>query len=160
MINKVATLKLVLKDLNATRALGLALGKAAKKSFLLLTLEGGLGVGKTTLCKSIVEGRLGEGLMVQSPTFNLLNIYENSEGRAYHYDLYRVKSKEELLELGLEEALKEDNLVLFEWPEHALSFLKSVERKIEIKLFQHGEERIVELNCNISELQKEIDQLG
>jgi tRNA threonylcarbamoyladenosine biosynthesis protein TsaE len=138
--------EVLLSSLEDTHLLGIKLGNAAKGSLCAIALKGELGVGKTTICKSIVEGRLSSPIEVQSPTFNLLNLYENEEGKVYHYDLYRLKDQKELMELGLEDALSGNNLVLFEWPKKALSFLNSVP-KILVNLSFNGPHRVAQIEC-------------
>ncbi len=98
-------------------------------------LQGDLGTGKTTLCKSIVSNYLDKELNVHSPTFTLLNIYETSRKRVYHYDLYRLKHENELLELGIEEAILSGDLILFEWPQVAKNYLANTKPIIEVKLY-------------------------
>lgn len=137
--------EVLLNSIEDTHLLGLKLGKATRGLLCAIALQGELGVGKTTMCKSIVEGRLGLTKEVQSPTFNLLNVYESEEDAVYHYDLYRLKSKKELTELGLEEAFLGNNLVLFEWPEKALDFLNAMPNKIFINLSFGRSSRVAQL---------------
>ena len=81
----------------------------------VLLLSGDLGSGKTTFTKLLVSSRrvVQE---VSSPTFALVNVYEGIDGiNIWHYDLYRLKSPEEIYELGLEESLKK-GITIVEWP--------------------------------------------
>ena len=94
--------------------------------FILLT--GNLGVGKTTFIKYIINSlqrinrqKLSE---VPSPTFNITNEYQIKKILIKHYDLYRIKNKKELNNLGIQENLKKQ-ITLIEWPEIA--------KKIKIK---------------------------
>ncbi|MCC8461816.1 MAG: tRNA (adenosine(37)-N6)-threonylcarbamoyltransferase complex ATPase subunit type 1 TsaE [Rickettsia endosymbiont of Ecitomorpha arachnoides] len=89
----------------------------------IVLLNGDLGSGKTFFCREIIKYFCGENTSIISPTFNLLQTYKSSNFTIYHYDLYRLKSPEEIYELGFEEALS-GNLVLIEWSEiikHLLS---------------------------------------
>ena len=88
--------------------------------FILLT--GNLGVGKTTFIKYIINSlqrinrqKLSE---VPSPTFNITNEYQIKKILIKHYDLYRIKNKTELINLGFQENLKKQ-ITLIEWPEIA-----------------------------------------
>ena len=82
----------------------------------VVLLIGNLGAGKTTLAKGILSG-LGaaEPDEVTSPTFTL--IHEYGGGRAYHIDLYRLDTPQQVATLGLEEIFDRDAVVLIEWGE-------------------------------------------
>tara|TARA_Y100000816_G_scaffold269837_1_gene233099 strand:+ start:323 stop:802 length:480 start_codon:yes stop_codon:yes gene_type:complete len=86
--------------------------------FILLT--GNLGVGKTTFIRHIINSlqkinkqQISE---VPSPTFNIINEYQIKSILIKHYDLYRVKNKKELYNLGIQENLKKQ-ITFIEWPE-------------------------------------------
>lgn len=81
-----------------------------------LLFYGDMGVGKTTLIKSIVR-ELNSTDKVTSPTFSIVNEYQSKDRNIiYHFDLYRIKSLEEAFNLGLEEYLDSNNYKLIEWP--------------------------------------------
>ena len=86
--------------------------------FILLT--GNLGVGKTTFTKYIINSlqRINRQVIseVPSPTFNITNEYQIKKILIKHYDLYRIKNKSELINLGFQENLKKQ-ITLVEWPE-------------------------------------------
>jgi tRNA threonylcarbamoyladenosine biosynthesis protein TsaE len=88
----------------------------------VIAFNGDLGVGKSFFCREIIKFLCGENTKVISPTFNLLQTYETPEYSIYHYDLYRLKHTSEIYELGIEEALA-DNVILMEWPEIAAPLL-------------------------------------
>ncbi|WP_299554701.1 tRNA (adenosine(37)-N6)-threonylcarbamoyltransferase complex ATPase subunit type 1 TsaE [Seonamhaeicola sp.] len=79
-------------------------------------LYGVMGVGKTTLIKSLVKC-LGSTDEVSSPTFSIVNEYEAGEQLIYHFDLYRINDLEEAFNFGIEDYLYTDNWVIVEWPE-------------------------------------------
>ncbi len=83
----------------------------------VVTLDGPLGAGKTSLARSVLIalGHLGE---VPSPTFAIVQPYEALRLPVFHADLYRIEEPSDLLELGLDEILSEGAL-LVEWPERA-----------------------------------------
>jgi len=85
---------------------------------LIVTITGELGAGKTTLAKAICRG-YGVTDDVTSPTFTLVHQYGAPRSPVYHLDLYRLRSPDELTNLGWDEILSEEALVLIEWPEHA-----------------------------------------
>ncbi|GHB81181.1 tRNA (adenosine(37)-N6)-threonylcarbamoyltransferase complex ATPase subunit type 1 TsaE [Persicitalea jodogahamensis] len=78
---------------------------------------GEMGVGKTTLIKKVCE-RLGVKRIVQSPTFSIVNEYDDSVGKpVYHFDFYRLKNENEAFDIGAEEYLYSGNYCFVEWPE-------------------------------------------
>jgi tRNA threonylcarbamoyladenosine biosynthesis protein TsaE len=81
----------------------------------VLALFGELGAGKTVFARSFIRARGGSG-EVPSPTFTLVQSYDLPNGLIYHFDLYRIEHPDEILELGMEEALSE-GICLIEWPE-------------------------------------------
>ncbi|XVN41115.1 MAG: tRNA (adenosine(37)-N6)-threonylcarbamoyltransferase complex ATPase subunit type 1 TsaE [Rickettsia endosymbiont of Argas persicus] len=80
----------------------------------IVLFNGDLGAGKTFFCREIIKYFCGENTAIISPTFNILQTYKADNFTIYHYDLYRLKSPEEIYELGFEEALS-GNLTLIEW---------------------------------------------
>ena len=71
-------------------------------------LKGELGSGKTTLARAILRAAAGDpALIVPSPTFTLVEVYETPRGTFWHFDLYRLETPEQVFELGWEEALAE-----------------------------------------------------
>ncbi len=91
----------------------------------VIALHGQMGAGKTTLVKAVVE-LLGSNDAVSSPTFSIVNEYAagNSGLKIYHADLYRLTDIEEVLNIGFEDYLNEDNCIIFiEWAEIATPLL-------------------------------------
>jgi tRNA threonylcarbamoyladenosine biosynthesis protein TsaE len=99
------------------RAWGERLGRAATAP-LVIALSGELGAGKTTLAQAICRGA-GVDASVTSPTFALVQRYQGARAPVYHIDLYRLESARELVNLGWDDVLRDDALVLIEWPERA-----------------------------------------
>ena len=99
-----------------------------------LALYGNLGSGKTVLARGIIRGFCGRSdLAVPSPTYSLVQPYENSAGnRLWHLDLYRLKQREEVWEIGLDEALSEA-ITIIEWPEILGDWLPVDHLKIELQ---------------------------
>jgi len=91
-------------------------------NYRIITLLGDLGAGKTTLVKSWLA-YLGVTERVTSPTFSIVNEYRLERKVFYHMDLYRLKSSEELGEIGIEEYIFGDSICLIEWPELIYDFL-------------------------------------
>ena len=89
----------------------------------IFAFHGELGAGKTTFIKALCE-QLGVKDVMSSPSFSLVNEYHDAEGRpVYHFDLYRLKSPQEALDIGLEEYLYSGNYCFIEWPERAEELL-------------------------------------
>ncbi|MGN0745965.1 MAG: tRNA (adenosine(37)-N6)-threonylcarbamoyltransferase complex ATPase subunit type 1 TsaE [Aristaeellaceae bacterium] len=97
-----------------TRACGERLARQLRAGDVLL-LMGNLGAGKSELTRGIARG-LGVTNTVTSPSFTILNVYEDGRVPLYHFDWYRLQSAEELFELGMEEYLGGDGVAVVEWP--------------------------------------------
>jgi tRNA threonylcarbamoyladenosine biosynthesis protein TsaE len=110
------TFSLPLADEAATERLGAALA-ARLRPRDVVALEGGLGAGKTTLARAILRAAAGDPeLIVPSPTFTLVEIYETPGASWWHFDLYRLEQPEQVFELGWEDA-RAEGVALVEWPE-------------------------------------------
>jgi tRNA threonylcarbamoyladenosine biosynthesis protein TsaE len=112
----------------------LALGKQLANQLrppCVVSLEGELGSGKTTLVKGIVAG-LGAAREdeVTSPSFTLVHEYGRNP-RVYHADLYRVEGSRDLVTLGLEDLMNEPAVLLIEWGEKSTLATASVRIKLE-----------------------------
>jgi tRNA threonylcarbamoyladenosine biosynthesis protein TsaE len=105
-----------LADETATEQLGATLAARLRPGDVV-GLEGELGSGKTTLARAILRAAAGDPeLIVPSPTFTLVEVYETARGTYWHFDLYRLEAPQQVFELGWEEALAE-GIVLVEWPQ-------------------------------------------
>lgn len=97
-----------------TRALGHRLAQLLLPGDVLL-LWGDLGAGKSELTRGLADG-LGISGPVSSPSFTILNVYEDGCIPLYHFDWYRLQSSEELYEMGMDEYLGGDGIAVVEWP--------------------------------------------
>lgn len=104
----------------------------------VICLKGTLGAGKTFFAKNFINSLQEKPSEVLSPTFNLLYSYETKKGEIFHFDLYRLKSADELENIGFFDALQ-SGISLIEWPEIAANFLPKNCTEIEIKIL--GEEK-------------------
>ena len=80
----------------------------------MLTLTGDLGVGKTVFTQGLAEG-LGIEEPVNSPTFTIVQVYEEGRLPFYHFDVYRIGDIEEMDEVGFEEYVMGEGVSLIEW---------------------------------------------
>ena len=96
-----------------TYALGEKIGQEAKPG-QVYTLIGDLGVGKTVFTQGVAAG-LGITEPVSSPTFTIVQIYEEGRMPFYHFDVYRIGDPEEMEEVGFEDCIYGEGLCLIEW---------------------------------------------
>ncbi len=96
-----------------TFAVGAQIGRDAKPG-QVYTLIGDLGVGKTVFTQGVAEG-LGITEPVNSPTFTIVQIYEEGRLPFYHFDVYRIGDVEEMEEIGYEDCFYGEGICLIEW---------------------------------------------
>lgn len=116
------------------------LGKELAKELVqgdIVAFYGDLGAGKTEFIKGICEALKTEQL-VTSPTFNIMNKYDyqshGSKNSIYHIDLYRIKDKEELSDIGFNECIfSNDSIKLIEWAENSEGNLPKSRINVSIK---------------------------
>ncbi len=102
----------------------------------VITLQGDLGAGKTTFTRALIQTLTNDTTEVLSPTFTLVQPYKTPNFMLWHYDLYRLKSKEEIIEIGLQESL-DHGVSVIEWPEIIEHLLPK--RRLDIQLTHQGE---------------------
>ena len=106
----------------------------------IILITGEVGTGKTTLIKEYCK-LIGVEEIVNSPTYTLINEYQNKRGKIVHMDLYRVKDINEINELGLFEYL-ENNIVIIEWPEIILKMIDIKHSMINITFINEKERKL------------------
>jgi tRNA threonylcarbamoyladenosine biosynthesis protein TsaE len=106
---------MILGDEAATVAVGEALARQLKAGDVV-TMTGDLGAGKTTLVRGVLHA-LGHQGEVPSPSFAIVQPYEDLDPPVWHADLYRIEDRSELAELGLDSL--GDGILIVEWPERA-----------------------------------------
>ena len=114
-----------------TLELGRRLGQQAKPGEVY-TLIGDLGVGKTVLTQGIAEGLEIEE-PICSPTFTIVQVYEERRMPFYHFDVYRIGDVEEMEEIGYEDYFYGDGLCMIEWANLIPEILPPYYREITIE---------------------------
>jgi tRNA threonylcarbamoyladenosine biosynthesis protein TsaE len=113
-------------------------------AYRVCVLQGEMGSGKTTLVKAFGRA-LGVVDTMASPTFSLVNEYATKSGdRVYHFDLYRLKSVNEVFDIGAEEYLNSGEYCFVEWPEKILTLLPEAYAEIRITV-EDEHHRTIEL---------------
>lgn len=98
----------------------------------IILLYGDLGMGKSVFCRAMIRALCGHNDMdVPSPTFTLVQTYDASIGMVWHFDLYRISVPEEIYEIGWEEAMIDD-VLLVEWPSRLAHLMPSRYYKIDM----------------------------
>ena len=114
-----------------TFTLGRRIGQQARAGEVY-TLIGDLGVGKTVLTQGVAAG-LGIEEPVNSPTFTIMQIYEEGRLPFYHFDVYRIGDVEEMDEIGYEDYFYGDGICLIEWANLIEEILPPSYKKITIE---------------------------
>ena len=128
-----------------------AIAEAAKKFVAAMgnrkvfAFYGKMGAGKTTFIKAVCE-ELGVEDVINSPTFAIVNEYVDGEGEPiYHFDFYRIKKEQEVLDIGYEDYVFSGNVCFMEWPELIENLLPDDAVKVTIEEEEEGK-RVVRFN--------------
>ncbi len=114
-----------------TYELGMKIGKKAEPGSVY-TLIGDLGVGKTVLTKGVAKG-LDIDEPVNSPTFTILQVYDEGRLPFYHFDVYRISDESEMDEIGFDEYVYGDGVTFIEWADLIKDIIPKKHTRIEIK---------------------------
>ncbi len=136
-------LSVVTNNENETMLVGEKLAKISSKGSIY-TLTGDLGAGKTHFVKGFAQG-LDCKMLVTSPTFTLLNVYDDGKMPIYHFDMYRLSSLEEAEELGFNEYFDLstlDGVSLVEWPEQVEGLINVEHFQIKIEKLGDNQRKI------------------
>ena len=142
----------------ATRRLGVDFGSLLSGPQTVL-LTGGMGAGKTAVTKGIVEG-MGIFDDVSSPTYTLVNAYEDGDKKVYHFDLYRLGDPEELNEMGFEDYLREGCSLIIEWPQVACDYPFTSKIIFVLDQTEKPEERLITIETEEAAVIDGLKELG
>ena len=134
-------LKLNLTHLSDTELLAKHMAQSVIANFVV-TLNGNLGAGKTTLVRSILR-ELGITGTIKSPTFTLVEPYQIELLSIYHFDLYRFANEHEWYDLGFDEYFTNNSLCFIEWADKAMGLIPQIDWQINLNI--NGEVRIIEI---------------
>lgn len=112
------TFVIYLRDQAATEALGQRIAQYLRAGDVLL-LSGDIGAGKSSFARAVIRARLGAQTEVPSPTYTLVQVYDDDLTPIWHADLYRLSGVDDVVELGLADAM-DHAICLIEWPERAM----------------------------------------
>src|SRR6476620_9860484 len=126
---------MILEDEAATARLGAELARVVMPGDII-TLSGPLGVGKTALARGLIAA-LGHGGDVPSPSFAIVQPYEELDPPVWHVDLYRIEHPGEIDELGLDSAA--EALLVVEWPERTGANLWPHALRLSLDFAQDGD---------------------
>lgn len=132
---------IILQDEAATARLAAVLAPRLRPGDALL-LSGPIGAGKSAFARALIRARLGNPAEdVPSPTFTLVQTYEDAGGDLWHCDLYRLTQPEEALELGLDEAFA-SAICLIEWPDRLGAAAPEGALRLEFAALADGTHRV------------------
>jgi tRNA threonylcarbamoyladenosine biosynthesis protein TsaE len=120
--------KIISHSVEETRNVGAKVARTVQSGDVI-ALIGELGTGKTEFVRGFVEALCGPAA-VRSPTFSIVNIHDAPEFPLYHFDFYRLKKKEELLEIGFYEYVTGDGVTIIEWADMFPDVLPDNARRI------------------------------
>lgn len=109
----------------------------------VILFNGEMGVGKTTLIKVLAK-LLGVNDATSSPTFSLVNEYQASGNqKLYHFDVYRLKSESEALDMGIDEYLYSGYWCFIEWAEKIPNLIPKEHSVIKIEILPNGKRQLI-----------------
>ena len=138
---------ILIESLDAVPAAAAAVVDAMRRAGTgIVTFDGEMGAGKTTLIRSIVRALGADGFAdANSPSFAIANDYGRADdGRnVFHFDLYRLENAAEAMDIGFEDYVDDpDNICLIEWPDRAAELLPADTLRVALTLLPDGSRRV------------------
>ncbi len=133
------TMEVITHSVEETELVGQALAKALS-SGSVVALYGDLGAGKTAFVRGMARG-LGSSDRVTSPTFTIVNEYSGSL-ELFHFDMYRLRSSDELFDIGWEDYLARGGVCVVEWSENVTDAFDGSETKVTIDKLSDTDRKI------------------
>lgn len=151
-------MRLLSANLHHTRHIAAAIAGCCLPVDCLL-LRGDLGAGKTAFARGFISALCDAPGEMPSPTFSLVQTYITRTGIALsHFDLYRLKQAEEIVEIGLQEALQQ-SICLIEWPQIIEKYWPKDALLVDIAYGAHDEERIYTLHSQSGQWARRLEGL-
>jgi tRNA threonylcarbamoyladenosine biosynthesis protein TsaE len=132
-------LEIISKSAQDTENAGAAFAKSLKAG-TVVAMYGGLGMGKTAFVRGMAHG-LGSTARVTSPTFTIVNEYDGMPP-LFHFDMYRLKSADELFDIGWEDYLARGGICAVEWSENVREAFDGTEVSVTIEKLGDNERKI------------------
>lgn len=123
-----------------TQNLGMQLAATLKRGDVVL-MTGDMGAGKSEFSRGVARG-LGITCAVPSPSFTILNVYEEGRIPLFHFDWYRIGDESELTDMGLDEYVGGDGVALIEWHERAPYLIPETALEVRLEPQEDGSRRI------------------
>lgn len=133
-------LEIISKSVEDTENTGAALVKSIPKSSVV-AMYGDLGAGKTAFVRGMARG-LNSNSRVTSPTFTIVNEY-SGDTELFHFDMYRLKSGDELFDIGWEDYLSRGGICVVEWSENVKDAFDGSELSVTIEKLSDTERKII-----------------
>ena len=152
------TFDVYLPDATATARAGAALAPELQGG-MIVTLDGDLGVGKTTLVRGVLRARGVDGL-IKSPSFSLVEHYPIAGLYFYHIDFYRFTDPSEWETTGLSDCFRADAVCLIEWPQNAGAFLPRADLALALSLASPRDGRLLDARPQSAEGERCVDAIA
>lgn len=137
-------MRFVTNSEHETKVLAKSLARGLERGSVILA-RGTLGAGKTAFAQGLAQG-LGVKQIVNSPTFNIMKVYETKKINFYHIDAYRLEDPDAVQDIGLDEVIgNEDGVCFIEWPDFITNWTKNCPRVIslEINILSNSKREII-----------------
>ena len=108
----------------------------------IFAFYGEMGSGKTTFIKALCK-HLCVKSITKSPTFSIINIYNNDDKELYHFDCYRIENITDFINIGYEEYFNSGNYCFIEWAEKIEEVINNEVLKIKISVNEHDNSRVI-----------------